>query len=264
MSILQKIIEQKKLEVAALKEANVKSQLLQTYPSLPHTRSFANAIGRKPHGSLNLIAELKKASPSKGVMVEDFRPLHLARRYAERGASAFSILTDRKFFQGDPKTIRQVSSDFLLPVLRKDFIIDEVQIYESRLIGADAILLIVAALDDEQFKDYISLAEVLKLDVLTEVHDEAELERAVKADAKIIGVNNRDLNTFNVDVANSLRLKKNFPDGVIAVSESGLKTPNDLALVAGAGFDAVLIGEGLLASDFRMTLSEPSKQTWHF
>jgi indole-3-glycerol phosphate synthase len=194
---------------------------------------------------LRLIAEIKKASPSRGLIVKDFDPLAMAQSYTELGASAFSVLTDRLFFQGSIDYLQQVKRSFALPVLRKEFIIDESQIFESRLIGADAILLIVAALDALQLGDYLQLAVALGLHVLVEVHDRQELAVAIEKGATIIGVNNRNLKDFSVNLHASVALRPLIPPGVLAVAESGMKTAADIALIEQASFDAVLIGEGL-------------------
>lgn len=215
--------------------------------SLAGTRDFTAAL-RRNGGSLRLIAEIKKASPSRGLIVHDFDPVAIAKRYGELGAAAYSVLTDRMFFQGSIDYLQMVSRSFSLPVLRKDFIIDESQIFESRLIGADAILLIVAALEPSQLGDYLQLAAALGLHVLVEVHDRKELDTAIEKGAPVIGVNNRDLNDFSLKLETSLSLRPHIPSGVVAVSESGMKSAADIGLVEQASFDAVLIGEGLHTS----------------
>lgn len=251
MTYLDKILEEKQREVAALKLRGVARTFDQERKYLLPTRNFKKAIERE-ESRLTLIAELKKASPSRGVIVKDFKPVERAEIYRSLGASAFSVLTDEKFFQGKIAYLEQVRSRFELPVLRKDFIIDETQILETRLIGADAVLLIVAALDNPKLNAFLQLSAELGLHVLTEVHDEWELERAMKFDAPIIGVNNRNLRDFSVSIETSLRVKKEIPIGVTAVSESGIQTKADVKMIESAGFDAVLIGEGLtLESDLR-------------
>ncbi|MFQ3598395.1 MAG: indole-3-glycerol phosphate synthase TrpC [Chloroherpetonaceae bacterium] len=249
MTYLDKILDEKRSEVAALKLRGIARTFESERKYLNKPRDFTQAI-RREQDPLRLIAELKKASPSRGVMVEEFKPVERAEQYLNLGASAFSVLTDEKFFQGKIVYLEQVRSRFELPVLRKDFIIDETQILETRLIGADAMLLIVAALDNAKLEAFLQLATELGLHVLTEVHDEWELERAMKYDAKIIGVNNRNLHDFSVSLETSLRVKKEIPKSVIAVSESGIQTKADLTAIESAGYDAVLIGEGLtLESD---------------
>jgi len=247
---LTTILEYKAGEVAELKKLSPASRFHAGDFEKASTRDFRAALGNDD-GRIRLIAEVKKASPSRGVMVEDFRPLEIAARYRDIGASAFSVLTDRNFFQGSNDYLRLITASFDLPVLRKDFIIDESQIYESRLIGADALLLIVAALEPERLRDYLQLAEGIGLDALVEVHDAGELETAVRAGASVIGVNNRDLRDFTVSLDTSLRLRRSFPEGVVSVAESGLKRSGDVALMQDASFDAVLIGEGLLGPELQ-------------
>jgi len=247
MTYLSRILEEKKREVVALKREQPSRRYQELQASLAPTRDFADAI-KRTDGGLRLIAEIKKASPSRGLIVHDFEPVGMAHRYAELGASAFSVLTDQLFFQGSTAYLQQVSRSSSLPVLRKDFIIDELQIFESRLIGADAMLLIVAALDPVQLGDYIALAAELGLHLLVEVHERRELDIALEKGATIIGVNNRNLKDFSVDLHASAALRPSIPDGVIAVAESGMKTAADIALIERAAFDAVLIGEGLHTS----------------
>lgn len=249
MTYLDKILDEKRNEVTAIKLRGVARTFEQERKYLLPTRNFTKAIQREEE-RLKLIAELKKASPSRGVIVEKFDPIERAETYITLGASAFSVLTDEKFFQGKIAYLEQVRSRFELPVLRKDFIIDETQILETRLIGADAMLLIVAALDNAKLQAFLQLGKELGLHILTEVHDEWELERAMKYDAQIVGVNNRDLRDFSVSLETSLRVKKEIPKEVVSVSESGIQTKSDLLRLQEAGFDAVLIGEGLtLESD---------------
>ena len=247
---LTKILEYMAGEVDVLRQQAPAARYRDVEADLLPTRDFKTAI-RNEEGAVRLIAEVKKASPSRGVMVENFNPLEIARRYAEIGASAFSVLTDRNFFQGSNEYLQQVSSSFDLPVLRKDFIIDDSQIYEARLIGADAVLLIVAALDGTKLKDYLQLAEGIGLDALVEVHDHAELESALESGAALVGVNNRNLKDFSVSLDTSLRLRSHIPQGVVSVAESGLKRASDVAMMQDASFDAVLIGEGLLSSELQ-------------
>jgi indole-3-glycerol phosphate synthase len=248
-NILSKILDTKLAEVALLKTRNLKEQYRELSSQLPPTRRFLAAL-RRPSGSpLRLIAELKKASPSRGTMVDNFNPTHLAESYRSIGACAYSVLTDEQFFQGKADYLSHVKMMFPLPVLRKDFIIDECQVYESRLIGADAILLIVAALSRLQLQELMFLAHSLELEVLVEVHCETELQMAIDSGAKLIGINNRNLMDFSVDLRTSLNLKPLIPAGIVTVSESGIKTQDDLLLIDSAGFDAVLIGEGLLSQE---------------
>lgn len=195
-----------------------------------------------------LIAEVKHASPSRGVLIEPFDPLQLAHTYAANGAAMLSVLTDEAFFKGHLDDLRQIRQAVHIPLLRKEFIIDTYQVYEARGAGADAVLLIAAALTDGQLSDLHSLAVELGMTPLVEVHNEAELERALKLQPRLIGVNNRDLKTFDVDTDTTGRLAKLVPDGVVLVAESGLKTGDDVRRMGGVGAYAVLIGEGLVTA----------------
>lgn len=209
-------------------------------------RGFAAALKRSEAGEVALIAEVKKASPSAGVIVKSFDPVAIAKNYARAGAEAISVLTDETFFQGHLDYLQAIRDEVSAPLLRKDFILDEVQIAESNVAGADAILLIVAALEQSQLRELLAAATVYQLDVLVEVHTLAELDRALDADAQVIGINNRNLATFAVDLAVTETLSEEVPAGVVLVSESGIKTAEDLARVKACGVDAVLIGEALM------------------
>jgi indole-3-glycerol phosphate synthase len=259
MTYLDKILQVKKVEVAALRSSDLKKQFDAMQHDLPGVRDFAGALTRQESEPLRLIAELKKASPSKGVLIENFKPLELAEAYLKLGAACYSVLTDEQFFEGKIQYLTDVRAEFPLPVLRKDFLLDEIQLYESRLIGSDAILLIVAAMDKPQLCDLYQVASELGLSVLVEVHDEWELERALFAEAETIGVNNRNLKDFSVSIQTSLRVKKEIPKGIISISESGLATLADLTMIESAGFDAVLIGEGLITGE--KLKSYPWKET---
>ena len=201
---------------------------------------------KPPRGDIALIAEVKKASPSAGVICEDFDPVRIAREYEAAGASCLSVLTDEKFFQGSLDHLRQIREAVKVPLLRKDFIIDERQILEAVEWGADATLLIVAILTDAQLKRFHSLATEAGLAALVEVHDESELDRALAIGAQLIGVNNRDLRTLSVSIDNSLRIAGSLPDNVLRVSESGIETRQDIDRLRAAGFHAFLIGERLM------------------
>ncbi len=250
MTYLDKILEEKKREVAQLHKEKPAQRYQEQAHSLDAIRDFRGAITRakRTNHCVKLLAEIKKASPSRGLIVQDFDPVVMAQRYLELGASAFSVLTDRLFFQGSIEYLQQVRRLFPLPVLRKEFIIDEAQIFESRLIGADALLLIVAALDVLQLRDYLHITADLGLHALVEVHDRKELDIALEQGATIIGVNNRNLKDFSVDLHASAALRPHIPSNVVAVAESGMKTAADIALINQAEFDAVLIGEGLHTS----------------
>jgi indole-3-glycerol phosphate synthase len=197
---------------------------------------------------LGLIAEVKKASPSVGTIVEEFDPVAIARSYQEAGAHAISVLTDEQFFQGKLSYLTQVRSAVGLPCLRKDFTIHEVQIYEASAAGADAILLIVAALEQARLEALYREAELCQLDVLVEVHTEEELDRALEIGARIIGINNRNLTTFEVDLEATERISEEVPEGVVLVSESGIKTGSDTQRVYDCGCNAILVGETLMRS----------------
>ena len=211
-------------------------------------KSLASAIN-VGSDRLGLIAEVKKASPSAGIIAEDFDPVSQAKKYADAGASAISVLTDEKYFKGKLEYLTQIQHAVDVPVLRKDFIIHESQIYEASVAGADAILLIVAALSQDDLERLFDCANTYQLEVLMEVHDLAELERALGTDVKIIGVNNRNLKTFEVDLKNTEAISEEVPQDILFVSESGIKTPQDASLVASWGADAVLVGETLMRAD---------------
>lgn len=244
---LNEILRYKKDEVKEKKSARALSELKSKISELPPTISLGNAISKTDE--ISLIAEVKKASPSKGIIREDFDPVKIARIYEESLASAISVLTDKAFFQGDLEYLTLIREAVKIPILRKDFIIDEFQIYEGRAYGADAILLIVSILDKTQLAEYQHLAYELGLESLIEVHSEKEVERAIYADADIIGINNRDLSTFETNIDTTAHLIKLIPDDKIVVSESGISTRDDLSALKDQGVDAVLIGETLMKSD---------------
>ncbi len=210
-------------------------------------RRFGEALVADP-SRLGMIAEVKRASPSAGTIAPDFDYLTIARTYQKAGASAISVLTDEKYFQGRLDYMTNIRQELDIPVLRKDFIIHEAQIFEAVVAGADAILLIVAALDQPTLTRLLDTAHAYQLDVLVEVHDLPELDRALDTEARIIGVNNRNLKTFTVDLGTTERLAEEAPPDVILVSESGIKTPEDAARLAAAGADALLVGETLMRS----------------
>ncbi|WP_461256442.1 indole-3-glycerol phosphate synthase TrpC [Treponema sp. R80B11-R83G3] len=206
---------------------------------------------------LSFICEVKKASPSKGVIAENFPWLEIAKEYEEGGASAISVLTEPEFFLGSDNYLREISAVVKIPTLRKDFIIDKYQIYEAKLLGAKAVLLICALLDQQTLADFITTAKELALDCLVEIHNEEEAREALSAGARIIGINNRDLTTFNVDTGLTSRLKKQLPSGILTVAESGIKTADDIHAIKKTGVDAVLIGESLMrAPDRKAFLKE--------
>ncbi len=203
------------------------------------------------------ICEIKKASPSKGVLAEDFPYLEIAKEYEEAGAAAISVLTEPDWFLGKDEYLTEIKRAVRIPVLRKDFTVDAYQIYEAKALGADAILLICAILDQKRLKEYLGIARELRLSALVEAHTEAEISMALEAGASIVGVNNRDLSTFAVDVTTSIRLRKEIPDGILFVSESGISTPEDIRRLKAAGADAVLIGEAFMkGGDKKRLLAE--------
>lgn len=249
MSRLDEILAVKKREVDQLRPraAELDRQALQRNDF----RSFRAALQRDD-GNLSIIAEVKKASPSAGVIAEFFEPVTIARNYERSGADAISVLTDAQFFHGALDHLVDVRANVSLPVLRKDFVIDEVQIAEACASGADAILLIVAALSQKQLVDLSEAAAKYQLDALVEVHTLEEMERAVDAGAKIIGINNRDLTTFDVDLSVTERLSAEAPNDIVFVSESGIKTRADVTRVKACGVNAVLIGEALMRGELSL------------
>ena len=246
MNILDKIVEEKKREVAKLPARIIAAGDLRD-AMLEHgeRRDFISAL-KNLRGDIALIAEVKKASPSAGVICKDFDPVKIAKEYEAAGASCLSVLTDEKFFQGSLDYLRQIREAVKLPLLRKDFIIDERQILEAIEWGADAILLIVAILTDAQLEKFHSLATEAGLAVLVEVHDEAELERALKISPALIGVNNRNLKTFKVDLATTEKLAEKIGVGKILVAESGIHTRADVERLKKCGAKAILVGESLM------------------
>ena len=242
-----KIIAQHKLELLTSKKAYYENLIKNMKPTGQRRYEvFKKAISKK--GQINLIAEVKKASPSAGLIREDFNATKIAGIYLENKAAAISVLTEEKYFLGKFAYLAQISENCPVPVLMKDFIIHEYQIYEGLFYGASAVLLIVAMLSDDQLKDLLYVAQSLGLDALVEVHDEDEIERAILAGAEIIGVNNRNLQTLNVDINNCLDLIPKIPEGMVIVAESGLKTHEDIRRVEDAGAHAVLIGETFMRS----------------
>ena len=252
--ILDEICEHKREEVRAAKATTPQSDLEEQLERVKPARDFRHALRKS---GLSLIAEVKRASPSKGVMLKDGNPSALAALYEQSGADAISILTDEKFFQGSLSDLVKVRRGVDIPCLRKEFIIDAYQIYEARAAMADAILLIVRILSDYQLKEYRELAESLGMAVLVETHDAEEVERAIESDASIIGVNNRDLATFEVDFRTTLELKKMIPGGKVLVSESGIHTRDHVRALEDGGVDAILVGEAFVTSnDIAATMRE--------
>jgi indole-3-glycerol phosphate synthase len=245
--ILDKIAEATKLRIQREKAELSLPQIIEQATKLPVDTVFPF---EKAFSDTNMhfICEVKKASPSKGIIAEDFPYTQIAVDYEAAGASCISVLTEPDFFLGKDCYLTEIKQVVTLPVLRKDFILEPYQIYQSKIIGADCILLICSLLTEETVKEYINLCDTLGLSALVEVHDEEESYAAVRAGARIIGVNNRNLKTFDVDIHNSVRLRKLIPEHLIFIAESGIKTPQDIKNLQTAGIDGVLIGETLMRS----------------
>ncbi len=245
--ILDKIVAVKRQEVAASLGKKSLEAVRADAESRILTRDFEGALRtRIAQGRSAVIAEVKKASPSKGVLRADFVPADIAQSYAEHGAACLSVLTDQQFFQGSVDYLKQARASCQLPVLRKDFMVDPYQIYESRAMGADAVLLIAASLDDAQLRDFEAIARDLYMAVLVEVHDAAELDRALRLKTPLIGVNNRDLRSFEVSLQTSLDLRARIPADRLLVTESGIATAEDVALLRAADIHAFLVGEAFM------------------
>ncbi len=252
--ILDTICEHKREEIALRKRETPVERLLEAIEQSRPARDFRMALRKD---GISLIAEIKRASPSKGVLMEDLDPVGLADLYESSGARAISVLTDERFFKGALDDLTTVHQHVAVPCLRKDFVLDPYQIYEARAAQADAILLIVRILSDDQLREYGDLAESLGMAALVETHTAAEIERAVNVGAHIIGINNRDLDTFEVSLATTLSLKKMVPGGHVLVSESGIHTRDDVRVLEDGGVDAILVGESLVTSnDIRAKIRE--------
>jgi indole-3-glycerol phosphate synthase len=245
--ILDKIVAVKHQEVAAARKRKSLDLVRTDADSRVLTRDFVGAMRAKiAAGKPAVIAEVKKASPSKGVLRADFIPADIAQSYAEHGAACLSVLTDVQFFQGEIDFLKQARASCQLPVLRKDFMVDAYQIYESRSMGADAILLIAACLDDAQMKDFEAMALGLDMAVLVEVHDQSELERALKLKTPLLGINNRNLQTFEVSLDTTLAMRSLVPADRLLVTESGIHTRDDVLRMGAAGVNAFLVGEAFM------------------
>ena len=255
MSILDQLADYARLRTEQSKQLIPAEEIKAKALSLPKSSfAFENAIRG---GDISFICECKKASPSKGIIAEDFPYVKIACEYESAGADCISVLTVPKWFLGSSEHLREISHAVSIPCLRKDFIVDEYMIYEARLLGAAAVLLICSILSDAQLKEYIDICDSLGLSALTEAHSEEEVMRALRSGARLIGVNNRDLKDFSVDTENSRRLRHLVPSDVLFVSESGINSAEDIAKLRDTGIDAVLIGETLMrAPDKKKKLAE--------
>lgn len=241
--ILDDIVARKRLDLIEEEKQIPASILLKKAENKIKTKDFYNALATK---ELSIIAEVKKASPSKGIIANNFNPTEIAKRYENEGASAISVLTEKHFFMGDNRYLTEISENVALPILRKDFIISERQIIEAKAIGADAILLIAAILDENTMKRFYSVASELNLDCLFEAHNMDELNKVISCGARIIGINNRNLNTFEVSLSTFEELAPFIPKNCLAVAESGIFTSEDAMRMANAGAAALLVGEALM------------------
>ncbi len=248
-SILEKIVNHKLVEIARSKLKTPIQELQSSIRDVAPPLDFLIALtDHKRANQISLIAEVKKASPSKGVIRDDFDPLAIALEYARNGASCISVLTDEKFFQGSLDYLKTIRQSIDLPLLRKDFILDEYQVWEARAAGADAVLLIAECLEPEQLKRLYGKITELGMTALVELYDANNIESVLACDPNLVGVNNRDLNTFEIDLYHSIRIKQALPDSIAMVSESGIFTHQDVLLMQQNGVDAILVGESLMRS----------------
>ena len=245
--IMKQITDRTVIRVAELKKIKPLDQIIEEANALNLDTGFPFEQVLRTE-EISFICEVKKASPSKGIIAEDFPYLEIAREYQESGAAAISVLTEPYGFLGRDEYLTEISSHVNIPVLRKDFTVDSYQIYEAKILGASAILIICALLDTVTMKEYIGIAESLGLSAVVEAHTEEEIESAVKAGARIIGINNRNLKTFEVDINTSIRLRKFVPNGILFISESGIRTKEDIDKLKANGINIVLIGETLMRS----------------
>jgi indole-3-glycerol phosphate synthase len=252
-TVLDRIVAKKREEIALVKTRRDMASLREAVASAPPVRSFLDAL--RGHSEIRLIAEVKKASPSKGVIRPDFRPVDIAKEYEAGGAAAISVLTDEPFFQGRLDYLTEIRNKVSLPLLRKDFILDEYQIYEARVAGADAVLLIAECLPGEELRQRYEEINALGMTALIELYDPSHLERVLATGTKLVGVNNRDLNTFAVDLGHVIRMRSQIPDDVTLVAESGIFTHEDVRRLAESRIDAILVGESLMRqSDVRQAV----------
>nr|WP_235963947.1 indole-3-glycerol phosphate synthase TrpC [Tautonia rosea] len=245
-TILDEIVATKRREVAEAKRRMPLDELEIQASEAPPVRDFREAL--EGPGPIRLIAEVKKASPSAGVIRADFDPIAIARTYQAHGADCLSVLTDVRYFQGHLSYLARVRASVAIPILRKDFLIDEYQVVEARMAGADAVLLIAEILDDAQLAALLSRTRSLGMTALVEIHEEANLDRVLAAGADLVGINNRDLSRFETDLEHTFRLRPRVPEGVLLVSESGIRGRSDVERLEAAGVDAILVGESLMRS----------------
>jgi indole-3-glycerol phosphate synthase len=249
-NILQKIVKYKKVEIEESKKLISKESLEKKIKSAPHSKSFLGELVKKnEEGKAGIIAEVKKASPSKGVIRENFNHLQIARDYEKGGAACLSILTDNPSFQGSSQYLKDIRGITNLPILRKDFMIDVYQVYESRSWGADCILMIMKILDNKDLSKLVSVSKDLGMDILFEINSQEELERLLPFNPKMIGINNRNLENFETDIKNSIKIKKNIPDDILVISESGINNTEDIIHLGDHNINNFLIGESLMRSD---------------
>lgn len=249
-NILQEIVKYKKVEIEESKKLISKESLEKEIKSAPHSKSFLGELVKKnDEGKAGIIAEVKKASPSKGVIRENFNHLQIARDYEKGGAACLSILTDNPSFQGSSQYLKDIRGITNLPILRKDFMIDVYQVYESRSWGADCILMIMKILDNKDLSKLVSVSKDLGMDILFEINSQEELERLLPFNPKMIGINNRNLENFETDIKNSIKIKKNIPDDILVISESGINNTEDIIHLGDHNINNFLIGESLMRSD---------------
>ena len=258
-TVLKKILARKREEVIERQEKLSIDELIKRAEMMPAARGFAKELAQQvEYGKPGVIAEIKKASPSKGVIREDFDPVAIAQSYQQGGATCLSVLTDIDFFQGADSYLQNARRACSLPVIRKDFIIDEYQLYESRALGADCILLIVSALESQVLKELHDTAVSIGLDVLVEVHDEAELQTALNLDNQMVGIDNRNLHTFEVSLENTYKLLDQIPEGRLVITESGIHSRQDVLAMRDKNVNAFLVGEAFMRCD------EPGKELHEF
>lgn len=252
--ILNTIVKNKRKVLGSLKRRVPLDLLMERTHGTPRARAFKGALSGR---TCAIIAEVKRSSPSKGRLKEDFDPVAMARQYEAHGAAAISVLTEETYFEGSLSYLYEIKENTSIPILRKDFIIDPYQIYETKVFGGDALLLITRILSDEELHHFLHLTETLGLAALVEVHTPEELDRALAAGADIVGVNNRDLHTFATDIATSIDMARHIPGGILTVSESGIGSHEDIQTLTAAGINAFLVGEALMkATDIATVLTE--------